>query len=301
MKCAKSVNVKKRTSRVPRHGLSGCRPASSATIRGEADPTWCTWQLGLGQASHQGAEVGSGSGGVGGHGRQCAGCRAAAALPPARDAETGWQARSGPVARGHDATRPVAPPDRAPRAPPADRGRPRRGAHLAQPPGGHPLAAAHPRGPWPIARRGDVVPMTRSTTRWSPSRTARSGTLSLEVATAWGRARTRRPGSEGCSATPGPRPPRERVRHGDGGRRRWTRAGALGLHRVTAGCFADNACVAGREGRCDASSRHPDSCARRAGLARRPRRAGRRARLTLAADPRAAASGLRPHAGGARG
>ena len=40
MKCAKSVNVKKRTRAAGSRGtgLSGCRPASSATIRGEADP-----------------------------------------------------------------------------------------------------------------------------------------------------------------------------------------------------------------------------------------------------------------------
>ena len=93
MKCAKSVSVKKRTRAAGSRGtgLSGVPPGELGDDPGRGRPTWCV-QLGLGQASHQGAEVGSGSGGVGGHGRQCAGCRAAAALPPARDAETGWQA-----------------------------------------------------------------------------------------------------------------------------------------------------------------------------------------------------------------
>ena len=52
MKCAKSVKVKKRASASGScgTGLSGCRPASSATMRGDAEPDVVHVQLGLGQA-----------------------------------------------------------------------------------------------------------------------------------------------------------------------------------------------------------------------------------------------------------
>ena len=84
---------------------------------------------------------------------------------------------------------------------------------------------------------------TRATTTSWRSSTARSWARSRSrSATAWGRAPTRPPGgARGCSATSSTRrttvaatPPR------------WSRAaldlafGDLGLHRVTAGCFADN-------------------------------------------------------------
>ena len=87
-----------------------------------------------------------------------------------------------------------------------------------------------------------MVPMTRSTTRWSPSRTARSWARSRwRWATAWGRARTRRPGSEGLLGYL-----LDPAHHGNGYATEMVGAaldlafGALGLHRVTAGCFADN-------------------------------------------------------------
>ena len=96
MKCAKSVNVKKRTSASGSRGtgLSGCRPASSATIRGDADPTWCTCSSALGRPATKARRSARAPAASVVTGRQCAGCRAAAALPPARDAETGWQARA---------------------------------------------------------------------------------------------------------------------------------------------------------------------------------------------------------------
>ena len=64
MKCAKSVNVKKRarSSGSVGTGLSGCRPASSATIRGDADPTWWTCSSALGRPATKAREVGSGCG-----------------------------------------------------------------------------------------------------------------------------------------------------------------------------------------------------------------------------------------------
>ena len=44
MNCAKSVNLKYSASSAASAGTgdSGCRAASSATIRGDADPTWWT-------------------------------------------------------------------------------------------------------------------------------------------------------------------------------------------------------------------------------------------------------------------
>ena len=62
MKCAKSVKVKKRASASGScgTGLSGWRRASSATIRGEADPTWCTCSSALGRPATKVVEVGCG-------------------------------------------------------------------------------------------------------------------------------------------------------------------------------------------------------------------------------------------------
>src|ERR671910_3400620 len=50
MKCGKSSKTKKSRSASGSLGtVPGCRAASSATIRGEADPTWCTCSSALGR------------------------------------------------------------------------------------------------------------------------------------------------------------------------------------------------------------------------------------------------------------
>src|SRR5690348_18323860 len=50
MKCAKSRNSKNSASASGSLGtLPGCRSASSETIRGDAEPTWCTCSSALGR------------------------------------------------------------------------------------------------------------------------------------------------------------------------------------------------------------------------------------------------------------
>ena len=115
MKWAKSVKVKKRAraSGSCGTGLSGCRPASSATIRGEADPTWCTCSSALGRPATKVVEVGARRG-VGAHGGPV--CR----MPRRRPARRNPVARGSraPVGRSHDPTRALAAPHRAARAAP---------------------------------------------------------------------------------------------------------------------------------------------------------------------------------------
>ena len=56
MKCAKSRKVKYSASAAGSLGTaeSGCRAASSATMRGEADPTWWTCSSALGSPAMKG-------------------------------------------------------------------------------------------------------------------------------------------------------------------------------------------------------------------------------------------------------
>lgn len=56
MKCAKSVKVKYSARASGSVGTfeSGCREASSATMRGDAEPTWWTWSSALGSPAMKG-------------------------------------------------------------------------------------------------------------------------------------------------------------------------------------------------------------------------------------------------------
>ena len=214
MKWAKSVKVKKRAraSGSCGTGLSGCRPASSATIRGDADPTWCTCSSALGRPAMKEVRSGRG-GGVGAHGGPVCRNPVARAAPRLR------------VGRCHDPTRPLAAPHRAARAAPAHRRRGRRGGRLAQPPRRQPVAPEHRGRPGGVPSgcgvSGADDPFDHHVVGVADDG-AVVGTVSRDgAATGWARGTTRRRvRSEGSARLPArPGPPRPRLRDRDGARR----------------------------------------------------------------------------------
>ena len=247
MKCAKSVKVKKRASASGScgTGLSGWRPASSATIRGDADPTWCTCSSALGRPATKALR--SGRGGA----RRCSWpVSVPDAGPPtaARRLRAGTRWRGGPRPGRQDRmTRPDLWPRRTERLelrPPTDADL---DAVLAW--RNHPDVNR-----WLLRTRGrpDGVPggvavrrpTTRSTTRSSPSRDgAVVGTLSLEVGDGMGQGPdSPARGERGPARLPRSTPPTTAAATPPRwcGPRSTSPSATSGCTASPPGCFADN-------------------------------------------------------------